>query len=87
MYILLHNNRDECYQSYPSVCIAKDSSTKYIPFHIMYNRDPITPFELAYNQRHGNAIEPVRESVTINDHITKMEHIYQCMHAKSHSSI
>ena len=33
-----------------SVYIAKYCSPKYRPFHIMYNRDPVTPFQLALNK-------------------------------------
>ena len=39
-----------------SVCIAKHCSTKFSPFQIMYNKDPVIPFQLADNQRDGNPV-------------------------------
>ena len=55
----------------------------------MYNRDPVTPFELADKQRDGNPV-PLSQSggpLTISDSVTNFKHIYQCMLAKSHNSI
>ena len=55
----------------------------------MYNRDPLTLFELAGNQRDGNPV-PLslsRESMTIGDHVTQMEHIYLSMLAKAQQNI
>ena len=64
-------------------------STKYTLFCMIYNRDPVTPFELADNQRDGSPVQPhlSGESVTINDHVRNMKHIYQCILAKANSNI
>ena len=67
------------------VCIAKHSSTKYTPFYFIYNINPVTPFELTNNQWDSNLVPPrlSGDSVSINEHITNMEHIYQSMFTKS----
>ena len=71
------------------ICIAKHSSTKYTPLHMVYNRDPVKPFKLAENQRDSNPVTPIlsRESMTINDHNVKMEHIYQSVLEKANMNI
>ena len=67
------------------VCLAKHYSTKYNPFHIMYNRDPMTPFQLADNQRDGNPVPPTfsGESMTTDQYISQSQSIL----AKVHTNI
>ena len=56
---------------------------------MIHDRDSITHFELANNQRDGSPIplSPSSEPVTIDDHVAIIEHIYQCMLAKAHNNI
>ena len=55
----------------------------------MYNRDSVTHFELADNQRNDNPVSLSLswESMTIYNDAANMEHLYQCMLAKAHSYI
>ena len=48
---------------------------------MIYNRDPATPFELMDNQRDDNPVSSslLGESMTISDHVAKMEQICQSM--------
>ena len=49
----------------------------------------MTTFQLADNQRDGNPVPASisGESMTIYQHISEMEHIYQLMLAKAHSNM
>ena len=53
---------------------------------MMYNRNPMTPLELANDQTDNNP-RLSGKSITSNDHVANMEHIYQHMLAKAHSNI
>ena len=56
---------------------------------MIYNRDPVTPFELADNQRDSYSLpwSLPGESMTIDDHVANMEYINWCMLAKVHNNI
>ena len=56
---------------------------------MMHNRDPVTPSELADNQRDGNPmpLSLSEEPIITDDHVAKMETLYQSMLAKAHSNI
>ena len=55
----------------------------------MYNRDPSTQFELAYNQQDGNLLTPCMSdySMSIDDHVGNTENIYQSMLVRGHTNI
>ena len=55
----------------------------------MYNRYFVILFQLAGNQKDGNAVPPSisGEAMDIDQHVSQMKHIYQLILAKAHSNI
>ena len=53
---------------------------------MMYNRELVTPFELADYQLDGNPVPHSQSgsSVLVDDHVTNMEQIYQSVLVKTH---
>ena len=52
---------------------------------MMYNRNPVTPFELTDNQQTENPVQASLpgDFMSINKHFTNMEQIYQSMLGKT----
>ena len=54
-----------------------------------YKKETVIPFELADNLRDAIPVPPRLSgaSMTLNDHVAKIEHICKCMFANTHSNI